>query len=187
MSESVESTINSEWQDVIRGSFIEYDLETTPLEIKASSAIGSNELINLKLYGSEERDAGSVRIALSNPPQIKIVKCVDSIPTSSDISTASTNLFVWKITKTVGPGLKIEAGSVTVVDVMLTQDVCSDYKTDWYLYWHRAVTKIKFLTSDTASSQYSSTSGKRKLSVLYFTFTMFPLNMIRSVLHNTTL
>ena len=131
----------------------------------AISPVGTKQLINVRLYDSEERVAGSVTITLSDPPRVKIGKCVDLIPTSRNYySTASTNPIAWKITKTVGPGLKVEVGSRTVVDVILTQDVCIDYKTDWNLYWQREVTKIKFLDSDTASSHHSSLSGNSKLS-----------------------
>ena len=141
------------------GNFIDYDLQETSLEIRVATSIGSNELINLKLYNSEERDAGSVKITLSDPPQLKIGKCVDSIEPTADISAISDSLSVWKITKTEGPGLTIGVNDMELLQILLSDDVCQNYRSSWKNFWEKEVAKIKFLNSDTASSEYSSTSS----------------------------
>ena len=71
---------------------------------------------------------------------------------------------MWRITKTTGPGLKIELDDKVVLEILVLGGLCADFPDTWLEFWSRRVEKIMFLDSDTASLEYSAMPGKRNCS-----------------------
>ena len=149
---SIKSEISpDDWTAVQRG--ISTDLETTPLEIKTNSTLGSEDILDVTFYTTQTVTAGGVEIYLSSIPQYYLTWC------SSSRTNFSSNLpskvdRIWRITldKTAGIRLMIHCNGVEVVNVLISDDTCD--RRDWRIYWSRNVEKIYFATLDTASDYY---------------------------------
>ncbi|XP_063692490.1 uncharacterized protein LOC134824513 [Bolinopsis microptera] len=147
------------WIDVIRDETkIEFDLERTPLQIKT---IQGKDVISVWFY--DESGASSGKIFLRGlksssvslfPPRYELYDCMPTqnlphhfvLPIDSDT--------VWTITKKFpGPRITVQCNEVTVVDVTMSDEVCTT--TYWNTPWSKDVSKIKFHpTLDTASKYY---------------------------------
>ena len=130
---------------------ISHDLESTPLHIKTDSASGSGEEVIVTLYDTEGEGAGSFNFKFLSPPQYYLGWCMTS---NSDLpSTLPSEVNkVWVITKFPGPRITIQCNGVTVVDITMSDDTCSD--SSWSKNWRRQVEQIRFFYGDTASDQY---------------------------------
>jgi hypothetical protein len=138
---------------------IDFDLETTPLEIKTDSAIGSRERLSVDLYTSQ-RDIATRTIDMhfSSPPKYYPHHCADSwINMPTNLPTAIIKVWRVTITRTPGTRIVIHCNEVEVLNIMLSDSTCSN--SDWR-FWSRNVTKIWFHPSvDTASDYYRPATG----------------------------
>ena len=140
------------WKTVERSVKIPHNLETTPLLIKTDSTAGSGEYVYVNLYTAGGHIAGSVYLYFNSPPQYYLAYC-----TKSDTvlpSTLPTDINkVWVITKLPGYRITVQCNGVTVLDITMSDDTCTDSR--WREYWtRRRIKKIKFYYSDTASDEY---------------------------------
>ena len=155
-----------------RGLFIDFDLENSPLEIKTDSTLGSDELVRVYFYTSQGHNAGAIEIYFRPSPLYHLEHCHESW-TSFLTDLPTDNDKVWKITlsRTSGIRLVIQCNDKEVVNILISDSVCSD--DQWKNYWSKETKKIKFLSSiDTASDFYrqSFSPGKKTifLSSTYF-------------------
>ena len=58
----------------------------------------------------------------------------------------------WAITKLPGPRLTVHCNNQLVLDLLLTDEICTYYQ--WNKYWNRKMVKIRFEKYDTASDFY---------------------------------
>ena len=131
------------------------DLETTPLEIKTNSAIGSGDRVHVDFYDSDENDAGGVWIVFSSIPQYRIYWCSSSYTNfSSTLPTAVDKVWRISLTRTSDITLQIHCNDVEVVNFLLSERLCDDQYLDWTRYWSKDVEKIGFDIYDTASDYY---------------------------------
>ena len=70
---------------------------------------------------------------------------------------------VWRITKTTGPGLKIELDEKVVLEILVLGGLCADFPDAWLEFWSRRVVKIMFLDTDTASLEFSAMPGSMRI------------------------
>ena len=144
---------------MVRQQFIEYDLESRPLQIQTDSVIGGEEYLTLIMYTEENddindySDLGYFYIMFSNPITIHVAGC---------LSKSFLNPFpiepqkIWTITKS-STNLIIHCNEVKVFDLRFDADgpEC-DSK------WSKDVAKIAFWDNggggddDTASDRYRS-------------------------------
>ena len=151
---------------VERGVKIDFDLETTPLEIKTDSyfvAAGSSDNLWVEFFSEyisadeafDHTYAGGVKIFFTDPPKYFLVDCSLYQNPFPIAPTFDVNK-VWRITlsKTADTrGLVIHCNEVEVLNVLLSEELCKG-SDDWSTYWNRDVTEIKFKASDTASDSY---------------------------------
>ena len=146
------------WIAVQRGEHISYNLENSPLQIRTNSEVGRKEQVVLCLYELYENarvySLGQVYLYFTSPPQFKLSYC----------NTNRTNFFtdlppetekVWTITLSSDSGERrvvIHCNDKEVLNVVLSDTTCDN--THWRDIWSRAVGKIYFLPSDTASDYY---------------------------------
>jgi hypothetical protein len=130
---------------------VDYDLETTPLEIKTDSAMGSGDYLRLNLYNSQGHSAGSLNINFISSPDyilwcgLSWIKFPNNLPTATDK--------IWRLTKVRTPDVRVivQCNEVVVVNIPMPNSDCS---------WSERVTKIEFESGkygDTASDGYRPT------------------------------
>ena len=121
----------------------EIDLMTTPLEIKTDSAVGSNDLMYVRLLDAETKTAMIVQIRFEEPIQHQLMHCMASKQPLSNVPTKQDK--VWKIIRTLDR-VKIECNGVVVTDFNIAS--CTDSLKGVY---KRIVAKVSFADSDKAS------------------------------------
>ncbi|XP_063688243.1 uncharacterized protein LOC134821431 [Bolinopsis microptera] len=143
------------WLPVERGVEIEWDSESTPLEIKTNSVLGSNDQVYVFFYSAEGQLSGGVVLRFGFTPQYWLPYCSSTF-TNFPVKPPSTADKVWRITltRTAGVRLVIHCNEVGVFNKLISQSTCPiPY---WSTYWTGYVTKIQFHSSDTASDYYGS-------------------------------
>ena len=153
---------------VERGTSIDFDLETTPLEIKTDSVAGSPDKVEINFFNQLNEYAGGVKI-FTSPPKYFLVDC-SLLTQGYDFPTSPTTEVnkVWRITlaKTyVTRRFVIHCNEVEVLNVLLSANFCEG-RSDWSTYWMREVTRIEFTTFDSASDFYQIHKPGRTSSYL---------------------
>jgi hypothetical protein len=136
----------------VRNSFlISYDLESTPLERRTASTIGSGDRVGVRFYSSPIDSAGGFDIRFTSPPQYRLSWCITpwtnfpvNLPTATDK--------VWRITKTRTSGITvvINCNEVEVLNILMS--TCSN--REWRMIWSREVANMKFTSNGTVSDYY---------------------------------
>jgi hypothetical protein len=142
---------------------IDHNLETTPLEIKTDSKLGSNERVYVWFYDARDANdnrAGGIDIRFNSRLQYRVPFChstdesrlndfPDSLPTST--------IRVWRVTldKTSGITIryKIHCNDVEVANVLLSDSECTG-NDSWRDYYSRTQVKLQKEYSDTASDYF---------------------------------
>ena len=130
---------------------IEWDLESTPLEIRTSNVLGSEDVVFVALYSDNGHGvAGQIYLRFfTSTLQYYIHLCLKDYA-NFPVNPPSANDKVWRITltKTADVRLVIHCNEVEVLNTLISQATCID--SSWSTYWNRDVTTIK-LISDTAN------------------------------------
>ena len=136
--------------------FLEWDLESTPLEIRTNSMLGSNDRVRVIFYSAEGEHAGQVSLYFRSTLQYDLNWCSSS-SYNLPVAPPSATDKVWRITltRTAGVRLVIHCNEVEVLDMLLSDATCSD-SDHWSTVWSRDVTKIEFHSDDKASDYYKS-------------------------------
>ncbi|KAL5254943.1 hypothetical protein ACHWQZ_G014406 [Mnemiopsis leidyi] len=132
---------------------LEFNLETTPLEIKTDSSIGSGDYVKVFFYTSEGDNAGGVYLKFSSTLQYWIYRCSTSWTNFPTNPPADVNK-VWRIsiTRTSGIRLQIHCNDVEVLDILMSDITCGS--SSWSTYWNKDIEKMYFSKSDTAYEYY---------------------------------
>ena len=134
----------------------EIDLETTPLEIKTNSTIGSGDLVYVDFYTSGGDEVGGVRISFTSTPVYFIRYCMSSY-TSFPGNLPTDVEKVWRITLNRNSGIRllIHCNNVEVLNFFMSYYSCYYWSESYSDYWSRNVGKIQFhYYYDTASDHY---------------------------------
>ena len=132
---------------------IDYDLETSPLEIRTDSALGSGEELKVFFFTAGGSTAGGVRVKFSSTPQYAIGWGNPWTNFPATLPTATVK--VWRITvdKTSGTRVVIHCNDQEVVNTLFSSSACSS--SDWSSRWSKKIEKIEFHSSwDTASDYF---------------------------------
>ena len=136
---------------------INFDLETTSLEIKTGSGFEQSVFF----YTAQEDYVGGVAIRFSPSPQYYIYDC-----TWTDFPTQlpSASVKVWRITKTRTSGirLRIQCNEKEVLNILMSDSTCS--YSNWRRDWTSDNIKIYFTSSDTASDFYRPYSAGKLIN-----------------------
>ena len=127
------------------------DLETTPLEIKTNSTLGSGDKVRLYFFNSKRKWAGGFRIHFSSTLQYLLDFCnlinhYTNFP--SNPPTAVHKVWRISLTRTSSARLQVHCNNVEVLN-LLPSETCD--MSDWEDFWSREVEEIVFDTLDTAS------------------------------------
>ena len=141
------------WIAVQRHVYIDYDIITTPLEIRSVSELGSGDKVFVGFYTSQGDGAGGLGLKLTSTPQYYIYNCRGYTDFPSDLPT--TRVKVWRITVIRSSGiigLQILCNGEVVLGIVLSNYLCPD--SSWNIVWNRDIAKIWFSSSDTMSDYY---------------------------------
>ena len=138
--------------------YVKMDLETTPLEIKTDSELGSKDRVRLYFCtsDSEEVRAGAVEIFFNAIPKYWIKHCM-SKETEFSTSLPAGKDKIWRITKkrtAEDITVQIHCNDVEVVNLLMSDSTCNDTDKEWSKHWNRDVKKIRFTVADDASDEY---------------------------------
>ena len=149
---TLSTTTSDDWTAVKRKVHIPLDLETTPLEIKTNSTLGSGDRVRVGFFTTQREGVGAVVIFFASTPQYILTNC--SSWTNFPSILPSEEDKIWRITldKTAGIRLKIHCNGVEVLNFLISDNTCSDSR--WRKYWSRDAEKIYFSVYDTASDYY---------------------------------
>ena len=135
-----------------RDVFIEWDLESTPLEVRTDNVLESNEVVYVTFFSASKTYAGRVEL-ITSTLQYHLHTCTTTW-TILPVTPPSVADKVWRITltKTAGVRLMIHCNDVEVLNKLFSDATCSN--SEWSKYWNNDVTMIKFYSGDTASDYY---------------------------------
>ena len=132
---------------------IDFDLETTPLEVRTDSQ-GPKEEIFISLRDSQGKGPAII-LRLTTSPHYKIGDCSNNIDFPPELPVGLDR--IWRITKLPGPRVQVHCNDVMVVDFLVSNSTCRWEK--WEL-WAKEVVKIRFNSRyDTASDYYQPFQG----------------------------
>ena len=129
------------WLTVQRKVYIEWNLESTPLEVKTNSVLGSNEMAHVAFQSNGGYSAaGGVQLDFKSTPRYLISRC--TLWTNIPVTLPSATDKVWRITltKTAGVRLVIHCNNVEVLNALLSSTCSSGV-------WSNDVTGIVFESS----------------------------------------
>jgi hypothetical protein len=139
-----------------RNPKIDHDLETTPLEIKTDSTLGSGDKINVNFCDSNKTQAGGFALLLSSPPQYYVWLCSGYYKTlQTNLPAATDKIWRLTLTRTSGIRLIIHCNELEVLNFLISDLTCIEM--NWRAYWIREIAKIEFDSKDTASDFYRPT------------------------------
>ena len=146
---------------------IDYDLESTSLEIKTDSELERGDKVGLKLYNAQGENAGGIKIYLQATSQFRIRSCQEDRFNFPKDNVPSAKDKVWRVTVTKSSNVRlvIHCNDVEVLNTVLSPSNCQGYKDDWSRRWNRDVAQILFDSEDTASDFYRPRLGGYKLSL----------------------
>ncbi|XP_063676896.1 uncharacterized protein LOC134813141 [Bolinopsis microptera] len=153
----VTTTKFNRWLPVQRDVEIEWDLESTPLEIKTNCVLGSDDIVVVHLNSAGGEYTGVVYLWFTSTPRYLLNWC--TAWTNLPVEPPSPTDKVWRITltRTAGVRLVIHCNEVEVINILFSGTTCID--NSWSTFWSRDVAKISFHSSDTASDYYGTQPG----------------------------
>jgi hypothetical protein len=135
---------------VERGVKIPIELETSYLQIKTNSAVGSGDQTVIEYFDKEGRDAGGIGILFSSPRVwYRLFNCALPTPFPHILPTTVNKL--WTIEKR-RYRTRVFCNEALVLEFTVSDSTCDTRY--WETYWGRKVSKIEFHSVDTASEQY---------------------------------
>ena len=146
----------SGWTPIQPEVKIAHNLETTPLQIKTDSTVGSDEEVRVYFSNASGWTSAGFNLYFSSPPQYYLHYCSRS-ETDFPSTLPSEAEKVWEITKLSGPRITIICNGVKVLDILISDETCKDSR--WRTTWRRDVGKIDFGPFDTASDFYRPSPG----------------------------
>ena len=135
------------------GEYVNLDLETTMLEIKTNSQLGSGDELDVRFYTPQKREAGGFVIKLLSSPKRKLASCRWAWEGfSASLPDATDKVFQIIVTKSPEIRLRILCNNKEVFNKLMS--TCDDGA--WQERWvsRRDVAKIQFHSLFTASDFY---------------------------------
>ena len=149
------------WIPVTRGLLFDHDLDNVSLEIKTNSTSGTDELMWLIFRNAHSESAGGFGIKFSSTPKYYLPQCTTSSWINFPTTLPTATYKIWRITLDRRAGIRVlvRCNEELVLNVMLSDQVCTNYRSTWSSYWSRIVTKIYFYKQDNASDYYKLDQG----------------------------
>ena len=138
--------------------YINYDLETFPLQIKTNSEKGSGEKVEVYFKSSEGSYSGGIQLFFTSPSQYRLTWCTLIANFQTDLPSETDK--VWTVIFSRASGeirLVIICNNVEVVNLVISNTTCNDSEVSHLNgLWSKGVKRINFHSAhgDTASDYY---------------------------------
>ena len=142
------------WTQVQRYEYITADLETSILELKTDSSLGSDEKVKVEFSTDSGVRVGGVILHFADPPQYKIRNCNFGTDFSTTLPTEVNKVWKISLTRTSYIRLVIHCNEEEVVNVTLSDTTCNTEISEWSDTWNKDIKQIRFEEDDTASDYY---------------------------------
>ena len=153
----------TDWAAVERNKKIEFNLESTPLQIYTDSEIGSGEKLWVQFSDSTGDVFGGISVDFTSQPTYSLGYCDSQVQISPTKLGPNINR-VWTIVKW-GTNVKLYCGGVQIFDIETQLSEKTSCRTRWALH------SSKFQCAGTAADFYREhRSGKTES---YFITTIF--------------
>ena len=138
---------------MIRDKLLDFNLDSTPLELMTDGDDGSNKKVHIMFFKKDNGSpAGQIKLFFNSPPQYQIVQCKDDLHSFTDTSPPSGSQRIWRITKnSVSNGKQL---LLHCNDLLVVEQLFSDCPNKNKNTWKQDVTKIAFHTKADTASQY---------------------------------
>ena len=131
----------STWTDIPYDKWFTFDWESYPLQIKTTSAIGSNHQVFFEVGDAAKRHFARVVVRLSSNAIFYVRFCRSDYPLQN-MPDAPDNVRVWTFIKKGFRGLSIECNGVEVANLKFSDSTNPNCMTsDWV---HTRVNSIHF-------------------------------------------
>ena len=141
------------WTEVQRYEYINANLETSILELKTDSSLGSDEKVKVEFSTDSGVRVGGVILHFMSPPQYKIRNCNFGTDFSTTLPTEVNKVWRISLRKTTEIRLVIHCNEEEVVNVQLSDTTCTE-SSEWSDTWNKDIKQIRFEEDDTASDYY---------------------------------
>ena len=129
---------------------VDFDLETTPLELMTNSAFGSDERVHINFITDSGERIGGIQLHFKTPQYTyRIGKCSTNLDFSTTLPSDTTK--IWRITlKKNLPEIRvtIHCNDEEVLNVVLSDTVCNNPEFadgKWRTYWVKdVIKKVRF-------------------------------------------
>jgi hypothetical protein len=143
------------WNDVVRGTNIPADLETSLLHFKTDSTLGSGDYTVIWYYDVDGLVAGGIAIWFSSTVEYVLFNCQRPYSTLP-VRPPDEQVKHWVIEKR---GLRtiLHCNGKQVLDITASTKTCNDpeYTDTWATYWEQDVSFIYFPSQrDKATDSY---------------------------------
>ena len=145
------------WLTAEQNTWLDFDLENTPLEIKTDSAVGSDKDLQVNFISGSGTRLGGIMIRLKSPPQYRILKCSqDQAGNPTTLSSDSSNIWRISLARITSSEIRltIHCNNQEVLNVVLSDTVCNKLDSNWRTYWGQHVAKIKFSSTHDVADYY---------------------------------
>jgi len=152
------------WTKVEMGKYIDYDLESTPIEIKTTTASNSGESIGVKFFDSQKGQVGSYMVLFNTAkdPSYSIGGCHGDKPFDSFPTVPQGENMIWRFSKIVDDSapdditIQIHCNDNKLVDHKLSDTICTQQPNGAWkqTYWSKSVKKISFDTGVGSKSEF---------------------------------
>jgi len=128
---SIKNMFISVWKEISRNTnFIDYDLESHPLQIKTNSTVGSYETITVVFYSSTYNYIGGIYISFRDPPMYTIYSCADFTPFFLPGDKDKDKDKIWTFTKT-DAALKMNCNGEDVLNYVFLESDYEECASSW--------------------------------------------------------
>ena len=156
---------NADWLEIERGNRFDYDLESTPLQIKTNSTVGSDDLVRVWFYDAEGQSAGRVDLYFRSTPRYSLSYCsLGETDLPASLPSETDKILTLILDRNSDVRLLILCNDVEVLNVVLSDTICG--RSDWREYWNREAKKIIFAPLDTGSDNYRPGEWVMHLKIL---------------------
>ena len=109
--------------------------------------------MRIRFLSDEETLVGGIELPFTSTPMYKIWLCSIRTEFSKNLPPDTDKIWTLSLSKTTSVRLVIHCNDVEVLNVVLSDTICSDDAT-WTSYWTRDVGTIEFATLNTAADYY---------------------------------
>ena len=126
----------------------------TPLRIKTTTDLASEGQIRVRFYTVSGAHQAGLNIKIATTPQYWLHYCTpDSFrdfPTDTDLPSPDERTWVITITRTSEIRIIVHCNGQEVLNLQLSNSVCTGTRSDWSILWNKDYDSISFPNGDAA-------------------------------------